>query len=91
MIAAGVAFDRMSIPLVSHYWVSDKLPLTDINNWQKVTAANFQRLLVATADDFRPTTPLKTRNKAMSRSLCTALTTSLRLLPHFIRIFAGAF
>jgi esterase/lipase superfamily enzyme len=34
------------------YWVSDKVPLTDINNWQKVTAANFQKLLVAAADQF---------------------------------------
>ena len=34
------------------YWVSDKLPLTDISNWQKVTAANFQKLLVAAADQF---------------------------------------
>jgi esterase/lipase superfamily enzyme len=34
------------------YWVSDKQPLTDINNWQKVTAANFQKLLVAAADQF---------------------------------------
>jgi esterase/lipase superfamily enzyme len=34
------------------YWVSDKQPLTDINNWRKVTAANFQKLLVAAADNF---------------------------------------
>jgi esterase/lipase superfamily enzyme len=34
------------------YWVSDKVPLTDINNWQKVTAANFKKLLVAAADQF---------------------------------------
>jgi hypothetical protein len=29
------------------YWVSDKQSLTDIKNWRKVTAANFQKLLVA--------------------------------------------
>jgi len=34
------------------YWVSDKLPLTDIDNWKKVTAANFQKVLVATTDAF---------------------------------------
>src|SRR2546427_5003758 len=32
------------------YWVSDKQPLTDINNWRKVTAANFEKL--AAADKF---------------------------------------
>ena len=25
------------------YWVSDKQPLTDINNWRKVTPSNFQK------------------------------------------------
>jgi esterase/lipase superfamily enzyme len=34
------------------YWVSDKLPLTDIKNWRQVTGANFQKLLVAAADKF---------------------------------------
>lgn len=34
------------------YWVSDKLPLTDIKNWRRVTRANFQKLLVAAADKF---------------------------------------
>jgi esterase/lipase superfamily enzyme len=34
------------------FWVSDKQPLTEINNWRKVTAANFQKLLVAAADKF---------------------------------------
>src|SRR6266487_6851477 len=34
------------------YWVSDKQPLTDIKNWRKVTAANFQKLLVAASDKF---------------------------------------
>lgn len=32
--------------------VSDKLPLTDIKNWRKVTRGNFQKLLVAVADTF---------------------------------------
>jgi len=31
------------------YWVSYKQPLTDIKNWRKVTATNFQKLLVAAA------------------------------------------
>jgi pimeloyl-ACP methyl ester carboxylesterase len=39
------------------YWVSDKRPLTDINNWRKVTAANFQKLLVAAADKFPAHSP----------------------------------
>jgi esterase/lipase superfamily enzyme len=34
------------------YWVSDNEPLIDINNWRKVTAANFQKLLVTAADEF---------------------------------------
>ncbi len=34
------------------YWVSDKQPLTDIKNWQKVTGGNFQKLLVAASDKF---------------------------------------
>jgi hypothetical protein len=34
------------------YWVSDKQGLTDIKNWRKITAANFQKLLVATSDRF---------------------------------------
>ena len=34
------------------YWVSDKQPLTDIKNWRKVTAANFQKLLVGASDKF---------------------------------------
>jgi hypothetical protein len=34
------------------YWVSDKGPLDDISNWRKVTAAIFQKLLVAAADQF---------------------------------------
>jgi hypothetical protein len=34
------------------YWVSDKQPLTEIENWRKVTAANFQKLLVAATDKF---------------------------------------
>ena len=34
------------------FWVSDKQPLTEINNWRKVTAANFQKLLVAASDKF---------------------------------------
>jgi esterase/lipase superfamily enzyme len=34
------------------FWVSDKLPLTDIKNWRQVTRANFQKLLAAAADKF---------------------------------------
>lgn len=34
------------------YWVSDKQPVTDINNWRKVMAPNFQKLLVTAADKF---------------------------------------
>jgi hypothetical protein len=34
------------------YWVSDKQPLNDIKNWRKVTAANFQKLLVGASDKF---------------------------------------
>ena len=34
------------------FWVSDKSPLTDIKSWRKVTATNFEKLLVAAADKF---------------------------------------
>ena len=34
------------------YYVSDKGPLDDFTNWQKVTEGNFQKLLVAAADEF---------------------------------------
>ena len=34
------------------YWVSDEQPLTDIKSWQKVSAASFQTLLKAAADQF---------------------------------------
>ena len=34
------------------FWVSDKLPLTDIKNWRQVTRTNFQKQLVAAADKF---------------------------------------
>ncbi len=35
------------------FWVSDTTkPLADINNWQKVSGGNFQKLLVAAADEF---------------------------------------
>jgi len=39
------------------YWVSDKVPLTDIKNWRQVTRNNFQKLLVAAADKFPPFSP----------------------------------
>ena len=34
------------------FWVSDKSLLTDIKSWRKVTATNFEKLLVAAADKF---------------------------------------
>ena len=39
------------------YWVSDKVPLSDINNWRQVTRNNFQKLLVAAADKFPAFSP----------------------------------
>jgi esterase/lipase superfamily enzyme len=45
-VGPDVNFDGLT------YWVSDKLPLTDIKNWRQVTRANFQKLLVAAADKF---------------------------------------
>lgn len=47
---SGVGPDVSSEGLT--YWVSDKLPLTDIKNWRRVTRANFQKLLIAAADKF---------------------------------------
>ena len=34
------------------YWVADQGPLDNFQNWTKATAANFQKLLVAAADQF---------------------------------------
>jgi esterase/lipase superfamily enzyme len=45
-VGPDVNFDGLS------FWVSDKLPLSDIKNWRQVTRANFQKLLVAAADRF---------------------------------------
>jgi esterase/lipase superfamily enzyme len=45
-VGPDVNFDGLT------FWVSDKLPLTDIKNWRQVTRANFQKLLVAAADKF---------------------------------------
>ena len=39
------------------YWVSDKVPLSDLNNWRQVTRNNFQKLLVAAADKFPAFSP----------------------------------
>jgi esterase/lipase superfamily enzyme len=39
------------------YWVTDKVPLTDIKNWRQVTRNNFQKLLVAAADKFPAFSP----------------------------------
>ena len=47
-----MALDRTSSTDGTTYWVSDKQPLTDIENWRQVTRANFQKLLVAAADRF---------------------------------------
>src|ERR1043166_6663346 len=46
-VGPDVNFDGLT------YWVSDKLPLTDIKNWRQVSRADFQKLLVAAADKFR--------------------------------------
>ena len=46
----GIGPDRNSAGPT--FWVSDGGPLNDIANWQKVTAANFQKLLAAAADQF---------------------------------------
>jgi esterase/lipase superfamily enzyme len=45
-VGPDVNFDGLT------FWVSDKLPLTDIKNWRQITRANFQKLLVAAADRF---------------------------------------
>jgi esterase/lipase superfamily enzyme len=45
-VGPDVNFDGLT------YWVSDKVPLTDIKNWRQVTRANFQKLLVAASDRF---------------------------------------
>jgi len=40
------------------YWISDTTPLNKIDNWKKVSAANFKKLLIAAAADaFLPHAP----------------------------------
>ena len=39
------------------YWVSEGGDLTNIANWQKTTAANFQKLLAGAADSFPADVP----------------------------------
>jgi esterase/lipase superfamily enzyme len=46
------------------FWVSDKQPLTDIANWRKVTGANFQKLLVATTDEFPALDPAENEEQS---------------------------
>jgi esterase/lipase superfamily enzyme len=48
----GTGPDRNSAG--STFWVSDGGSLDEIGNWKKVTAANFQKLLAAAADEFPP-------------------------------------
>jgi len=46
------------------FWVSDKQPLTDIANWKSVTGANFQKLLVAAAEEFPALDPAKNEEQS---------------------------
>jgi esterase/lipase superfamily enzyme len=46
------------------YWVSDDQPLTNINTWQKVTAANFQKLLISAADKFPALDPAENQKQS---------------------------
>ncbi len=46
------------------YWVSDKQPLTDIKNWRKVTATNFEKLLATAADKFPALDPSKNEEQS---------------------------
>ena len=58
----GIGPDLNSAGLT--YWVSDEQPLTDIKSWQKVTAANFQKLLAAAADEFPALDPAKNEEQS---------------------------
>src|SRR5436309_1930571 len=46
--AKGLGSDRDELT----YWVSDNGPLDNFNNWTKVSADRFQKLLVASANKF---------------------------------------
>lgn len=48
------------------YWVCDKLPLTEIKNWRKVTGANFEKLLAAVADKFPAHDPAKNEKQRLA-------------------------
>jgi esterase/lipase superfamily enzyme len=59
---SGIGPDPNSTGLT--YWVSDDQPLTDIKSWQKVTAANFQKLLAAAADEFPALDPAENEEQS---------------------------
>jgi esterase/lipase superfamily enzyme len=46
------------------YWISDEQPLTDIKSWQKISAASFQTLLKAAADEFPALDPSKNEEQS---------------------------
>jgi hypothetical protein len=73
------------------YWVSDKQPLTDIKNWRKVTAANFQKLLVSASDKFPTYNQAENEKQTTSQFLFMVTTKRLQKPQHFMRSFAVTF
>jgi hypothetical protein len=73
------------------YWVSDKQPLTDINNWRKVTPANFQKLLVAAADKFPAHSPAENEKQSHVTILVHGFNNKFASAARFMRTFAANF
>jgi hypothetical protein len=73
------------------YWVSDKQPLTDIKNWRKVTAANFQKLLVAAADRFPTYNQAENEKQSHVTILVMVTTKRLQKPQRFMRSFGATF
>src|SRR5438034_11352852 len=70
------------------YWVSDKQPLTDINNWRRSRLPISRNFWSLPPINFLRMTRRKMKSKVMSQSLYTASTKPLLRPRDFIRTFA---
>jgi len=84
----GTGTDRNVAGLT--YFVSDTKPLSDINNWSRVTGVQFQRLLRTATDGFPALPPGQNENQSHVTILITVTMSALRVLPVSTRRFAAA-
>jgi esterase/lipase superfamily enzyme len=89
MIAAMAVLGPIRTPSGVTYWVSDKQPLTDINNWQKVTANNFQKLLAAAADEFPAYDPAENEKQSHVTILVHGFNNSFTSATRFYQDLCG--